>query len=319
MKLKVAVVGAGFMGETHVASYRGLEDADVTYVCDVDASKGRPLADSAGAEYVSDFDQLLSKDLDVIDICLPTPLHRPFAVRTLESGYNLFLEKPLAIDVEEGEAIVKAADRSSGLSMVGQVVRFWPGYRELKEKVESGGIGDPRHMLCYRVGPPPGWADWYMDMGKSNGVIFDLGLHDIDFVRWVMGEPKRVYSQVFELDQVHAHGQVALDYGSGEALCECSWLGSSTFPFTTYCEVAGTEGLAHVDSRSNNSFSRFGVEVERADMYHRDGYARELGHFIRCVKGDVEPEVPLSEGLETVKLSLAAVKSAKGGGPVSLR
>jgi len=320
LAINVAVVGAGFMGETHVASYGKIRDAKVAYVCDIDASKGKPLADSAGAAYLPDFDDLLSRDADVIDVCLPTPLHREYGVKVLEAGYNLFLEKPLAIGLEDGKALVRAASKSAGLSMVGHVVRFWPGYSDLKERLSSGEIGDPRHVLAYRVGPPPGWAKWYMDMKKSNGVIFDLGIHDIDYIRWLLGEPKRVFSQTYDVDGVQTHGQVLLDYGAAEALCECSWMGAPTFPFTTYLEVAGTGGLIHIDGRANRAYSLFGDKESLAlDPYHEDGYVRELRHFLRCVRDGRDPAVPLSEGLRTVELSLACVESALRGEPVSLR
>ncbi len=319
MVIEVGVVGAGFMGRTHVNSYSKIDDAEVSYICDIDESKGKPLAEESGSRYLADFEDLLAKEIDVVDICLPTRLHTEFAVKTLDKGFNLFLEKPLAINCEEGERIVNAADSSSGMSMIGHVVRFWPGYSELRESVIGEEIGRPRHVLSYRVGPSPGWADWYMDMKKSNGVIFDLGLHDIDFIRWMMGEPRSIFSQVFRRSGVHAHGQVVLDFGSAEALCECSWLGADSFPFTTYVEVAGTDGLTHIDSRENRAYSSFGEqEVSRMDPYHRDGYVRELRHFVECVKDDREPAVPLSEGLETVRVSLAAVRSADLGQPVEV-
>lgn len=318
----IAIVGAGFMGETHAASYRKIDDAEVKFVCDIDPSKGRPLAGSSGAEYVADFSDLLTREVDAIDVCLPTPLHRPFAVGALEAGFNLFLEKPLAISVEEGEAIRDAARKASGASMVGHVLRFWPGYSELRSTVVGGEIGDPRHMLAYRLGPPPAWAEWYMDMRKSNGVIFDLGIHDLDFVRWTMGEPRSVFAQTFDRGEVQTHGQVILDYGGGEALVECTWMGSRSFPFTTYVEVAGTGGLVHIDGRKNNPFVIFLEEgstghsstcISTSDPYHEDGYVRELRHFVDCVRDGRDPAVPVSEALETIRLSVAAVESAKSG------
>ena len=317
MEVTVAIVGAGFMGETHASSYAKIEGARVKYICDIDPGKGNPLARSAGADYVPDFDVLLGREVDIVDICLPTALHRPFAVRALEEGFNLFLEKPLAIDMEEGSAICDASAGASGLSMVGHVLRFWPGFTELRDRVAAGELGEPRHLLAYRVGPPPAWANWYMDMKKSNGVILDLGIHDLDFARWVMGMPRSVFAQVHEKNGVHAHGQVLLDYGRGEALVECSWMGSPNFPFTTYMEVAGTGGLATVDGRASNAFSIFsGDNSVSGDPFHEDGYVRELRHFVDCVRDGEGPSVPMPEGLETIRLSLSAVESAGAGGPV---
>ena len=319
MTVSVAIVGAGFMGQTHAESYSKIADVDVAAVCDVDETKGKPLAEKAAADYVQDFSELLSRDLDVIDICLPTHLHRSFAVKVLESGFNLFLEKPLAVSLEDGEAIRSAARKSSGLAMVGHVVRFWPGYAELAERIRSGIVGEPRHLLAYRVGPPPGWASWYMDMKRSNGVIFDLGIHDIDYVRWVMGEPKRVFSSAYVKEGVHTHGQVLLDYGDGEALCECSWMGSPTFPFTTYIEVAGPGGLAQVDSRTN-AYRLFAPDGQVAlDPYHEDGYVRELRHFVECVRDGRKPSVAVEDALQTLRVALAAVRSAEEEEPVEPR
>src|SRR6185437_12415137 len=119
------------------------------------ADRAEKLAADAGAGVASDWDTVLADpDVDVVDICVPTPLHREAAERALAAGKHVFLEKPIALTVDDADAIVDAAERSGRLFMVGLVLRFWPEYVELQRRIASGELGRAYAVGAFRLSPP---------------------------------------------------------------------------------------------------------------------------------------------------------------------
>src|SRR6185503_3694659 len=119
-------------------------------------------------------------DVDAIDICLPTPLHREWTEASLAAGKHVFLEKPIALTLEDADAIVAAAEASDRLFMVGLVLRFWPEYVELQRRIASGKLGRPEVVSAFRLSPPADWNDWMADASQSGGTPVDLMIHDFD-------------------------------------------------------------------------------------------------------------------------------------------
>ena len=136
----VAILGGGFMGAAHAANYKALGDrVRVKTVASRTPDRAKRVAEVVGAEVTGDLDAaILDPAVDAVDICLPTPLHREYAERSLAAGKNVFLEKPIALTIEDADAIVAAASGSGTVFMVGMVLRFWPEYVELQRLVAAG-------------------------------------------------------------------------------------------------------------------------------------------------------------------------------------
>ena len=161
--ITVAILGGGFMGSAHAANYKALgepragEDGRLAH-----SRAGR----TGGRDRRRRGDRPISTrairdpEVDAVDICLPTPLHREYAERALAAGKNVFLEKPIALTTEDADAIVAAAARSDAVFMVGMVLRFWPEYVELQRLVAAGQLGRPRAVSTFRLSPPADWNDW---------------------------------------------------------------------------------------------------------------------------------------------------------------
>ena len=140
----VAIFGGGFMGASHAANYAELGDrVRVRWVCSHPSERAAKVAESIGAELSSELDDALrDPQVDVVDICLPTSLHREVAERAFSAGKHVFLEKPIALTREDADAIVAAAERSGQIFMVGLVLRFWPEYVELARRIGVGSSVD---------------------------------------------------------------------------------------------------------------------------------------------------------------------------------
>ena len=150
----ISILGAGFMGQAHAANYKALGDrVRVKTVCGRDPERARKLAADLGAEPTTDLDAVIAdREVDVVDVCLPTPLHRETAERAFAAGKHVFLEKPIALTPEDADAIVEAAERSGRIFMVGLVLRFWPEYVELQRRLAAGELGRP--LQSPRTGCP---------------------------------------------------------------------------------------------------------------------------------------------------------------------
>jgi predicted dehydrogenase len=322
--IRVGVVGAGFMGSVHLEAYAGMSGVEVVGVADA-----RPEVASAGAVpfgarvYASYEEMAAAEELDVVDVCLPTPFRREAAEQVARYGHDLILEKPLANSLHDAAAILDAFAAGGSRLFVGHVVRFFPEYVRIREMVLSGELGTVGVVRTSRRSPfLRGWNDWYADRRASGGVLLDLVIHDFDFLRWCFGPVERVFARSVagrEYNRVD-HALVTLRFRSGEI---CHVEGQWGYPgaFNYSMEVAGSKGLVTIDSTEPGPVRLFGVEDLKAPPAVPVGgspYAAELEHFVRCLETGEESVVSPTDAYEAVRVSVAAIESARTGRPVHM-
>ena len=140
--LKVGLIGCGFMGAMHANCYKNIEGVEVVAFADIRKEKAQELANGSNAIIYGDGKDLIDNaKVDIIDICLPTYLHAEYAMAAMEKVGYVFVEKPVALTVEEGKAMIEKSKTTGCQVQVGQVIRFWDEYVELKKIVESGAYG----------------------------------------------------------------------------------------------------------------------------------------------------------------------------------
>ena len=202
--------------------------------------------------------------MDAVDICLPTPLHRTAAELAFDDKKAVFLEKPLALTVEDGEAIVRAAERGGRPFMVGLVLRFWPEYVELHRRVTSGELGRPLSLAASRLSPPADWAEWFADAAQSGGAAVDLMVHDFDQANWLLGEPRTVYARggTSAGAGFPDHVVAVIDYDGAQAVVEGSMCMPGSFPFSS---------LIRVERRGRGRRVRVSGRARRGRRQHRRG------------------------------------------------
>ena len=323
-RLKTVVVGYGFIGRVHSERWSKIDEAKLTAVVDIVPERAREAAETYRCNAYTSLSEALDREKpDIVDICTPTYTHKQLVLEALNAHANVVCEKPLALSLQDCREIIKAAKESGMKFMVAHCLRFFPDYSTVKRLVEGGEVGEPRIARAYRLSAKPGWATWYLNQDKSGGVMVDLAIHDIDFLRWLFAdEVSRVYAQALKPRDVKAqtHAQVLLKFRKGYiAFVEASWSMPDGFPFTTYFEVAGTDGIVLLDSRASTPLTvhRKGG-VEELSPVGRDGYLLELQHFARCVLEDKAPMVSGEEAVKTLEVCFAAVESSLTGEPVNL-
>lgn len=194
---RVAVLGAGRMGHEHARAWSAL--AGRARLISIASRTPAGWAAAFGTESQPDLTAtILRSDVDVIDICLPTPLHRQYAQLALEAGKHVLVEKPLALSVADADAILASASRAESLVMVAHVVRFTTGYRRVREVVESSRLGRPLAVSTHRLTSQRVGLSWIRDDAQSGGAVVDLLVHDYDQMNLLLGTADRVRATQFE-------------------------------------------------------------------------------------------------------------------------
>jgi UDP-N-acetylglucosamine 3-dehydrogenase len=328
--ISLAILGAGFMGGAHAANYKRLEDrVRVRTVASRSLPRATKVADVVGAVPSTDLEQaVLDPQIDAVDICLPSALHRAWTERALEAGKHVFLEKPIALTAEDAEAVAQAAARHGAVLVVGLVLRFWPEYVELQRRVASGELGRPRAVSTYRLSPPIDWNDWMADRAQSGGVCVDLLVHDFDQMNWLLGQPQRVFAR----EPRPGHVQALVEYDGATGVAEGSVAMPRSYPFSSNIRVLCDEGAAEyafsaaaVEGEGNigASDSERGLRLTPRDgppvtipVESADPWGPALTYFVECVeRGTQAEQATADQARQALLVSLAANRSLESGKP----
>lgn len=336
--VNVAVVGLGYMGVTHLRAYQKIRNARIVAVCDAMRQPENGILRGVAGNIKSDagnldlgrklrayreLDALLADpEVDLVDICTPTPMHPAQVIAALKAGKHVLCEKPLARASADVKKILAVAAKSKGFLMPAMCMRFWTGWGDLKAVVQSGKYGRVLAASFRRVSQRPAWsaAGTYAgaDMG---GALYDLHIHDVDFINYIFGKPKSVtaggvISENGSIDHVVAQ----YDYPGGPVVsAEGSWLhqGGFSMGFVINFERATIEydfakgGVWHV--------SETGKKPRDVSWRGCDGYDGEIRYFVKCVADGVSPEtVTARDALATMQICEAEEKSARTGAKVNL-
>ncbi len=205
---RIGILGAGHFAAAHLqAIARHKERARA--VCFARQSSGAEFAKAKEEDVaeVSVEELLESSEIDVVSICVPNHLHRRFAEAALLAGKHVFCEKPLALNVADADAVLRAAQSRGRKLLVGHLTRHIPAYVKVSEILGSGRLGTPRAGYVSRM-HCGGGRSWRMDPEIGGGVIFDLLIHDLDLLNWYFGAPKSVVARG------HRHEQGGYDYAA---------------------------------------------------------------------------------------------------------
>lgn len=320
--MRVAVLGLGFMGSTHLKAMKAVPDAEVAAVYSSDELKltgdlsgiqgniGGPgeKLDFANVRKYRDLSLVLADpDIEAVDICLPTHLHSQTAIHALRAGKHVLVEKPMALDAASAREVIEEARKSGRILMAAQVLRFFPMYEAVRELRDTGRLGAVRSALFRRRCAAPAWSKWLGDPAQSGGGVFDLLIHDIDMALHLFGKPSRVAATgCSELTRGIDVITAVLDYGGKFAVTVTGgWHHPKSYPFSMEYTVVGENGTADYASGSREpTFYRANGEAEPLPQAPKDGYAAEIEYFIACAQQGRSPELcPPEESADSVALA----------------
>ena len=337
--VRIAVVGLGFMGKTHIGVYNSLYNAMITALCDKNLDRvnltsldaGGNIESSSGSVDFSDipkftdFDEMLDAGgFDAVDITLPTDTHVAFASKALKAGYHVFVEKPLALDYRSALQIAAVAEESNKICSVGQCLRFWPLYTEVKKILDSGRFGSIRHAEFGRYSPPATWAaeGWLGKSSRSGGASLDLHIHDVDIILYFFGRPRSVRSVgVPDGSGFYSHISTVYQYPDISVTSTGGWGFAPDFPFNMKALYVFEKATVEMDISKEHPVMVFPYEGEPypLELPEGDGYRFELIDFLeRCESGEISEEVSPSVAAESVRLVQLEVQSANEGREITL-
>lgn len=306
--LKIALAGVGGISGAHISAWEAMEDVELTALCDI-----RPEQTGKYPEKrrYTDFDEMLEKeDIDILDICLPTYLHADFAVRAMEKGINVICEKPVSLKREDVARVYGAAEKNNVKFMTAQVLRFWPEYEIIKKIYDENTYGKLLSGSMTRLGCYPKWSwdGWMMDEKRSGLVPFDLHIHDLDFMVYAFGKPKKsVNFRAKRSDQDYINA--VYEFDGFFITSEASWY-ASPYPFSAGFlfqfenAVAALEnGVMTIYERGGKVFSPIGGsggDTGNIGLPASNAYANEIRYFTDCVKSGNIPDRVKPDELETV-------------------
>lgn len=339
-KIGIAVVGLGFMGAMHLRAYQQIPAARIHAVCGRSrlpvngvlsgvggnlTGAGAIQLDHDVAVYRNFEDVLGDPAVEVVDLCVPTPLHAPHAVAALRAGKHVLCEKPLARTGGQAREIVQASQSSQGFFMPAMCLRFWPEWMWLKQAVAQSSFGKVLAARFRRVSEPPQWGrEFYFDGSQSGGALFDLHIHDVDFIQHLFGRPERLFATGrgrFSGAVDHVVTQFCVASGATVS-AEASWLMPPGSGFSMAYAVNFERATADYDSSRGAEALQLCEEGKPPRVIPcpgPDGYVGELRYFIESVFAGAPPTVvTAADGLSAVEICEAIERSVKTGEVIRL-
>ncbi|MFO7170097.1 MAG: Gfo/Idh/MocA family oxidoreductase [Chloroflexota bacterium] len=329
--LNFAVIGLGRMGQQYAQIVSQLPGARLYALAEPDDARRREYEGSGVPHVLADAHEALAlAGLDAVVIATPTSTHDQLVIAAAQAGLAIFCEKPLALTIEGTRAALAAVERAGVPLQVGFMRRFDPAYQRARALIESGAIGRPttfkaigRDPFCPRVD--------FADPAKSGGLLIDMGIHDFDLARWLMGdEVERVSAEgtLLVCDELRAVGDIDnavanLRFVSG-ALGNVEVSRNAFYGYDIRTEVLGSQGAVQIGGAHQSPvvlLTREGALSEPAPYIQgRFGpaYRAQIEHFVACLHEGRQPAVGGADALAAIEIGVAATRSAGVGRAVAL-
>ena len=328
--LNVGVIGLG-MGKAHAEGVTKTEGACLYAVCDINKARADEVAKELSAAHVfTDYrDMIADPAIDAVIIASPDQDHRQMILDSLAAGKHILCEKPLAFSREDCVVIVDAVKKSDKIFMVGQICRYTPGFKQAKEIIESGAIGELTFVeseYAHDYSHIYAGGSWRSDPVRNGGV--GGGCHAVDLLRWYAGDPLEVFAY-------GAHKllpEVSYDDATISVLKFPNGVIGKVFvstgckrPYTMRTQLFGTKGTILCDNTSDH-MTLYVVDKDGVDLAepqtipieiknHNAGLEFEV--FAKTIENDEPVAMDGVQGAKTIACCLAIVESAKTGKPVA--
>ncbi len=342
-KVRIAVLGTGFMAGAHASCYLQDERTEIRCICGSSIPRAEEFQKEYGAYRIeADWVKAVqAPDIDLVDITLPNHLHYKAALETINRGKSFILEKPLALTVDQAEEIVRLARRKGVRGFYAENRLFAPLFVRARDMIAGGEIGNTKLFRINELGSGPGHAGWFRDKERSGGgALIDIGIHGICLSEWLLDSPIiSVTADAVMNGSVEETVITNCRFANGTlGQFVCSW--GIQGGLDIRAEVFGEQGTLLLDqSRSVNGISAYKTEkaaatgdlnrphlasdvgwsVPYVDEWNIKGHRYELRHFIDCLTEDgTECRAPLERGLRTLKVVQAIYDSIKEGKQINI-
>lgn len=357
-KLRIGMVGAGNISQTHLAAYKKVKNAEIVAICDINEERLNETADKFGIakRYTSETEMLANENIDAVDVCVWNVNHAKCAIEALDAGKHVLCEKPMAYSAKDAEDMLEASKRNGKLLMIGFVLRFGNDAVVAKDMIDNGIMGEVYHTKATYLRQHGAPGGWFCNKELSGGgPVIDLGVHVIDITRYYMGCPKPVSVYAVTQEKLKNRPHLKTDVGwkpkdakdddifnvedFATALIRYD-NGSTTLLQTSYSlngttetsqELFGTKGgfkLGGAAFEGDKSFKVYTeingylaeVKPETSNLKNVSGdmFYDEMQHFVDCVLYGTPCKAPAEDGVAIMKILDAIYESARTGHEVIL-
>lgn len=319
-RVRVGIIGAGGIATGHASAYLKRSDVQLMAVADVDEDRAKQAAQTWGCEATSVDGLIERSDIDAVSVCTPPNSHAKLSMQALRAGKHVLVEKPIALDLDEADAMIDAAKQAGRLLMVGHTHRYWPANVRAKELLEEGAIGEiimvsDDILSDNRVSN--GIVPWRLRRHiAGGGVVMDNGVHSLDRLAWWVNSPvETVFGRVStDLDPIDvennalttltfangAYAQARLSFTAPKAAGRCR------------AEFIGTKGMLSVETWGDLLLTRHGKGPESiAFDRSKTGLEMEIADFIESITQGTQPKTTGQVGRAALELVLAVYKSSE--------
>ncbi len=346
-KIKVGIIGTGNIAQQHANSYHLLENVEIAACCDLNLERAKAFAEKnhIAAVYGS-FEEMLEKEKELIAVSVTTwnNAHMPASIAALNAGKHVLVEKPMAMNAEEGRKMKEAAEKNGKLLMVGFVRRFDVKTDIAKEYIASGEVGDiyyAKTKCIRRCGNPLGW---FADKSLSGGgPLIDLGVHMIDLARYLMGKPRAVSAygvtakKIGPMENIKHHHRY-LAYSAGTGACDVEDFATAIVRFENGAalhvevsfsghiskdelslEILGDKGGMTINPELGFYTVKHDHLVDETPRFtvpqdpFSNIFALEINHFIDCIQNGTPCRNTADDGIALMEILDAVYKSAELG------
>jgi predicted dehydrogenase len=323
--LSVGVIGAGGIASSHMKAIEVNENIRLVAVMDMDADRAEAAAREFGARAYKSLELLLADaEVEAVHVCTPHNLHADQVVVAAEAGKHVMVEKPMALTLLDCDRMIEACDRAGKILMVGQVMRYYPVNRMIRNMIARGEIGEVGHLMRRRYSffnPAPSGRDsrhWYLDLEVGgNCVLYCFGPHEYDILHWYLDSP---------VTQVYAQGTESADLYHGQKDSYTSVMNHEDGAVSVLSQSVVCHSSAHdqyiVGSRgsmmlADNKLLVNGKEVP-VEGANGEGMSNQIREFaVCCLKGG-EPNASGRSVRHSMAVIEAAKQSAERNAPVQL-
>nr|WP_233711553.1 Gfo/Idh/MocA family oxidoreductase [Lederbergia citrisecunda] len=330
--MKVAVVGCGSIARyRHLPEYAANDQVELVAVCDIVEDRAKEMAEQYGAKAYTDYKTMLAEaEVDIVSVCTPNYLHASVSIDALNAGKHVLCEKPMATSEEDALAMIEAAKNNNKKLMIAHNQRFVPSHVKARELIENGEIGKIYGFRTAFGHPgPEGWSidgkdSWFFRKEEAFiGAMGDLGVHKTDLMRYLLGEEfvevgAFVESGAKENSTVDDNAVCVLKSESGiVGTLAASWAYQKEDNSTV---IYGEKGVLRLEDDPeysliahyrNGETKNYDLGKIQSNDEGGQNSTRVIENFVNSIVNDTEPPINGEEGMKSLKVVIAALKSSE--------
>jgi predicted dehydrogenase len=328
--MRLLIIGCGSIGERHIRNLQTLSAGEIL-IHDVDDRRLAYIEEEYRVKACATLDEAWDNQIDACVLCVPPSSHIPLALKGVEHGAHLFIEKPISHNLEDVDTVLEQAKTKGLVISVGYNLRFHPALRLAKQLLDEGRIGKVLSAIVEYGQYLPDWhprqdyRDMYIAKRRMGGGIILDGSHELDYIRWLIGEVRDVCcfaSKISSLEvETEDTAEIVLNFDNGAvAGVHLDFIQRT---YSRSCKLIGEEGTIIWDLPEEKvcvspTESGCWEEIKLKTDYN-DTYVEEMRHFLNCIKGEETPIVSGDTAKRVLEIALAAKQSAESHTAISLR